>query len=158
MFVCVCNVYICVWRCIWVYMYRYRRINTCMYTYIYIYVCVCLTFSFQFSLMWLLCGYFLSAFLANSLDGIFYFNKSFNLYIDNFLIEPRFVFIAFILFFIVLLGFLSNLGQIQFLLFPLMLNVLRRFFSKSKYNGLFKKCHSMKFYYKGIKSSKTYPF
>ena len=48
------------------------------------------------------------------------FNRSFNLYIGNFLIELHFIFIAFILLLIVLLCFWSYSGRYSFYTFCLM--------------------------------------
>ena len=67
------------------------------------------------------------------------FNRSFNLYIGNFLIELHFIFIAFILILIVLLYFWSYSGGYSFHTFWFnALFVLRRFWTNRNITGFIK--------------------
>ena len=67
------------------------------------------------------------------------FNRSFNLYIGNFLIELHFIFIAFILILIVLLYFWSYSGGYSFYTFWFnTLFVLRRFWTNRNITGFIK--------------------
>ena len=101
----------------------WNRLLTVLYLFFFfVYLC--------FAFVWLFHGYLLRTFLVNFLDDI-YFNRSFNWYIGNFLIELHFIFIAFILILTFLLCFWSCSGRYSFYTFCLM-HSLKKVFEQTE--------------------------